>query len=1266
MQLPPSKRNAPPERPQVAPIWLILLLAGLVGSALWVLYPRDDLEVRLHKTDGNLDLTESYVRNLLRSEPDNAELRDMLNRIVKAKALRQAESTPPSEASQANQAAWNAWEADYQKFQQTPAADTATRDALRASAVAHQQALDLQALDESQLLYAGQAAMAMGDAALAKRNFDALLQRPDTANESTQILEVAAKSALGQGLYDEAAQWYVDASRQATADAQKKVYLLGAIGVLQAGNRTQAALELAEKELAPYRNDPAMLRKLVDIARAAGKPDVAQIYAKQLLKLSLQQQFEPQVDAVHIAQQQFFWDDKGPQRHPAARLVATNRAGPQLPFDDKTYELGYTVFLENRNQEDAWRVARAAVQQAPTNLTWRRRLADVAEWTQRPGEALAQWHYIALQTNDHTAWQHVLRLAPGQLDDRALVDAMQYQLRQTPEDSRLLREIVATYERLGEPNQAIAMLQRHANRHPAYAEALAILYERSGQDQQALQQWDKLLQNPKNLTPSRAIHASVLALRLGQGNKGLAWLRSASKLPFTNNEEQTEFLRMHAEVADLQNATQEAEAAYAALLKSNVAAAEDFDSFIELLRQQKKDREAASVARTAWERLHNPQHLIQAMSLYAGLQDWHSVAPLVDQIHTELPPEKLLQLKQDPSFYSLLGNFYQGSGQADKARAAYAAGLKAFPESADMRQASLWLAIDSNDADSLKLLLQHNEAEWKLNPALHDTLAAAYQALSLPQVALSHYLHPRVDEHRGDFLWMMGYADALDQNQQSDLAWQVRQRLLKERSQHPTVTAATVASWLQEESGETARRLARTRLLMTQRPGDMGTSAMREMLRLDADASKPKALSQAATDTLIGWYLDAAQYPAVRSHLWERYARSRSQNQPLWAEISVALAEENRLEAGQLLEQYGDVLPRYDRVAAAVLVGDIRRAQTDAFAAQDLQPDDDPLHQQLTESLLASSDHAGFLHNARSLNELTEQSTTARLHWALTPQWSADLNAESTQRRSRDNSALVAPSDEKGVDVYLRWKGLLSNSSIRAGQRESLDTYHPLQLQWEQRWGSRLRWRAELGRELPSTETTMLRLGGMKQRAGAGISYSLTRQDTFSLDHFRDQFRLQTGAKIGSGNTTTLQYTHNLRSETPSLEIGVFWSAYRYSERNLQGLQGKNLSILRYLPNPRPSAMPADVLLPRNFNYAGISLSTNQRYSEEYTRAVQPFGSISLTQHSRDGAGYGATVGVAGSVLGNDHLMLGINFSKSSPQAKGSTRELQFSYRKHF
>src|SRR5256885_10281006 len=100
-----------------------------------------------------------------------------------------------------------------------------------------------------------------------------------------------------------------------------------------------------------------------------------------------------------------------------------------------------------------------------------------------------------------------------------------------------------------------------------------------------------------------------------------------------------------------------------------------------------------------------------------------------------------------------------------------------FPYPTLFRSGLMWLLIDTQNAAALKLLLAAAEPVWARDADMHGALAAAYMTLSRPAVALERYLKPHRAEHADDFLWMMQYADALEQNQQADRAWSLRQQL---------------------------------------------------------------------------------------------------------------------------------------------------------------------------------------------------------------------------------------------------------------------------------------------------------------------------------------------------------------------------------------------------------------------------------------------------------------------------------------------------------
>ena len=1307
------------ERPVLAPGWLIALMAAMVCAILWLLYPRQDLERRLAETTESA-LSLNYVNNLLRSDPNNPQLRLLLaqrqmanGNAVEARATLQ----PALDSSQPEihrDALWVLWELTYTEFQRTPEKNSDRRDALRQALREQLHALARETWTTAQQRRLAALAAQFNEPALGIALNSKLAAEQNTPRETAQYYEQAARQALAVSDYTSCAEFYLLARKATTEPQHAKRLYLAAVRALQSGNQPLAALELAEREVGVLADDPEILFFLTELARSAGRPDVADRYIRRLLRLALLRQWQSHTALASspkamnpepsAAMQPATWrptlahkplpttafDDgaqwlasaaamvsKLPNTAPTLLRVADNapRAAapsPGLPFDEKIYALGFQVFLENRKLDDAWAVAQAAVQQNPGNLVWRERLAQVSEWTLRLDVALENWLAIARQTQKEEAWQAVLRLAPGQFDDAALVQALHHQLRRKPDDLPLIQALVQTYERLGEPQPALDYLQQHA-RTPATLEILAHLAERAGQPDIALQSWRRLLPQPGQATPERAMRAAVLALTQGRPDEGLAWLEAAQKQT-PSPEVATDFWRLTGQLAESRQRAPLAIAAYRKLLETQDIDVGDYDGLIRMLLLD-FPLEAAKVSAHAWERYHQPRHLLQALTLYSGRGHWDSFARLLKPLESGALASRdtLAVLWKSPEFLRLVGSWHQNQGRMAEARRLYEAGLRASPQSTDMQQALLWLFIDGNDTVSLRTLLATHEQQWSRSEDVHDALASSYQALSLPQTALDRYLTPRFKAHQNDFLWLMNYADALDQNQQADRAWRLRRHLLshewqtvREGQGGTRLTRAQARKiWLTDAGLDQTRRIARTRLMLTQRPGDAAIDVLRELLRLDRDARGN--FSNAAAETAIGWLQDAGEYTAERGFLWHQYARSHSlrANRPLWAEITVALAENDRAASGQLLETFDERLPRYDRINAAAAAHDVRLAQTAAFETQNNQHDDAPLHLQLTENLLAFSDHAGTRVTAAQLGGMDEQRADAVLHLALSPRMALDLNFGSIRRQATTPVVIRTPPSEKLLEARLHWRHLDGETVLYAASRQGFLQTTPLQLSHEQRLDNRLSLQTDIGVHLPSEESLALRVAGMKSRAAASLRYQATRQDQFSLTHAGERYELQTGMELGSGQHSTLQYTHTYRQDAPSLEWSAFWSTHAYRRRDLAGMDPARLGVQGFLP-PDTTELGPDYFLPDNFRFYGIELSTNMRYAQDYTRALRPFASISRTWHSRLGPGYGVRLGMAGSVWGVDHLSLTWGQSKSGIQAQGTTRDLQLTYRLHF
>ena len=888
-----SKLSAPDaERPVLASYWLTALLAGLVGGALWLMYPRQDLERRLLSSSSDSSLSLAYLKNLLRSDPNNPRLQQLL-----AQRVAEDEARKQREADLANRqpSPWTRWRDAMDGYHALPLEATEQRRALRADLVVQLHELMTQEVPTEVLPALAEDAFHLGEPLLGIQMYRRMGDEASAEGSAVALYERAAREALGVSAHQEAADLFLKARHASTRPDQAKAFYLRAIAAMQASGKPALALALAQREVGELEADPEVLRMLVELARAAGKPAIAEQYMKRLLRLALLQQWRETAvatvapvmlpmsgDAVQTAPATMRYEDRAylldtrMLHHPSAagmqqvvtaqagNRTGAEKAGPGLPFDDKIYTLGYQVFLENRNLEDAWLVAKSAVQQAPNDLAWRERLAQVAEWTQRSDVALQNWLVIARATQQDRAWQSVLRLAPGLFDDAALIEGLRYELRRKPDNAPLAKELILAYERVGTPLPAIEFLQQQP-RLPANLELLADIATRAGQMDVALQAWEQLLADPAQATPERAMRAATLAVVRGKPELAMAWLEAARHAVVPGAEITTDFLRMTGQLAERQQRDAVALDAYRQLLTTPDAELPDFDSAIRLL-QVDYPLQAADVAVQAWDRFFQPRHLILALTTCVSRSQWTQVKQLLEKVSptTGATRDAIAPLWKDAQFLRIVGLYHQNTGNLTRAAQLFDAALRLAPDSAEMRQAIVWLFIDSNDNISLRKLLATHEAEWSRDKEMHDALGSAYQALSLPSVALARYFTPQLAERQNDFLWMMNYADALDQNQEPDKSWRLRRHLLSSewaqaQQGRPMTRTQARAHWLTEEGLDTTRRLARARLLLTHKPGDPAFETLRELMRLDRDAAGN--LSNAAAETAMAGCRTRASIP---------------------------------------------------------------------------------------------------------------------------------------------------------------------------------------------------------------------------------------------------------------------------------------------------------------------------------------------------------------------------------------------------------------------
>jgi hypothetical protein len=1273
----------------------MLGLVASVAGVLYLLFPRQSLLDMVRIEQGNDSLTAGYIAALLRTEPGNHELRLLLaeKRFAMGQMALAREAMEPAMLAGDPLLRRRVLLLEYRILEAEAAALPAGSSAWQAAQARLRERLARYA-DEpwtpQQLITFAQRARALQQPALASA-FNARL----AASQLTVLpewLAEAALAALGGGDYVEAARLYFAARQRETAPDARRDYFLKGVATLRSGNLLREALAAADAEIGDLRDDPQTLTYLARLALAAGDAARAQAYVKRLLRMSAVLPARNTPATAHgglqiarvpgTAERLLDWlvaaahaAETAPAGRPADTDTGTQpaaAASPLRPYDEALYTLAFDVFLANGNLADAWRVADAAVAQRPQDLAWRRRLAQVSEWSGKPQDALRHWLQMARQSGSGTAadeaWAAVLRLAPGLQDDEALLAAWQREAGRRPLTATEWQQLAGLYEALGRPRDGIDYLnaQYSHRRDPAILETIAALQERSGRTDDAIATLERMLAQPgptaSNTTrPALAVRlATLLFLRSDFARA----YRVLQDLQAQTPAEDTAYWRLLAELAWQLQEDRTATDAYGRLQASGRATAEDVERLVQLLRPQ-QPAEARRMALFSWQKFRSASGLMIALELAFEQRDYAGMQALLGEVR----PEDEAGLSTNSYYYTLRAGYYQGIGDRRAALAEYRRAMAARPQERELRLAYLWLLIDARpqadaaERDELRRRLREwggeNEGAW------WDAYAAGYLALGEPRRALP-WMARQAATRGTDYLWLANYAETLEEAGNPGMAARVRRHAWLQSRSESAVQQRRDANG--NPAAQREAMLAHARLALRYAPGDGSLNAMRRLLRQDRPAPAPagaggtslpaaptdaraedgrgrtgapapeSALDNAVNELVLAWTLGEEQLEAARQWMWARFARRVES--PAWADIGLALAERDRTRLAELLDddKRSASLPATARIDAARELGRTRLAQTLGFAAQAREPDSDDIHLRLATDLLATASSVIVRDTLFERGVVQGHEQGARLqHWA-TPQLRLALDVKLLRQHTADATQLVGV---PGVDRTLGFSALLRHegpgggageTEVTVAARSGLGRFTSLRLTHTRPFDDRLSGSFALALRDSAPESVALGLGGHKDELSATLNWRLSGREYLSGRAWQARFHTQHDTALGSGHGLSLEAGYRIRSEYPDFNLRLSRVVSHYDA------DGAGDAASMALVPGATAPPPAGFFMPQSFRLWGLNAGFGTDFREQRSRALRPYADFGRTASSTSGSGYNWLLGAGGSVLGPDHL----------------------------
>ena len=1245
-------------------------------------------------------MTIEYLKVFLAARPESPQLRLLLARqLMRVGRIDEARAAiAPFASALMDGARVEAALLEFDMFEREAFAlgpDDELRPAAIRAATAQIMRLLAYPLTQNQMEFLARRAVSLGDAATAVALYGRLAAVGGT--RSAQANAEWAELVLGLGGYGVAAQLYFRAQARSLALARKREYYMAGVRTLMAGNLYDEAIVEADRHIGELADDIDTLKFLARTAQAANRADAAQRYARRLLRMAMLLRLREnlarrgiELAAPGTALVHANWAGATTSGGAGFARVSGTLHNPELPFDEEAYTLGFDIFLGAGNLADAFRVAESAVQQNPRSAKWRHRLAQVSEWRGLPQIAIEQWLAHARLTGEEASWDAVLRLARGLTNDTALLAVLTHKVDRDPRRAELIEEIIALHERQGNPDAAIAFLaartggvERHRN-----LERLANLAARAGRDDLAFDTW-KVLQ--RDFGPSM-VYANHIATRLyltGDLRGALAALEAVQDKAATGD---TSYWQMVAELARLLAMDEKAIAGYRRLLESEKYSEADLLNLIAMLDAMRPEQ-AAYVAEFAFAKFRRADLALQVIYQYTRAGNQAAIARFLAM----LPASTLTTLERDTRFLAARAAHHQAGGDSARALADFIAADVLEPRNAEFQAAILWLLIGQRDTVRLKSALIAWAPQAEREARLWGPFAAAHMALNRQAAALPWFR--RQAENRGDYLWLMAFAECLDANSQRDLAWRIRRHVWVEL-RRPEVLAAIPADQL----GAMRDRLASVSQIFA--AGDGAKALIEALLRADLKELRRAALpaplpstgaelaavlsqlspAQGAVPVPValpeGWFRRSGTSPALRfpaadndatvkelalawalnndaqelARAWlvTRYAATLAR--PLWGELSVALAASDRDTLTRLLEDLPDWLPMYDRVEAAVRIGRPRLAQTLAFEQLDHLQSDEELHLRFTNLALEDPARVAAAMVGIRQSPLAIAQTRVEASADLMPRLKLGLTLTLNRQSTQDETVLVGvPQTDATAAAFLRYRTERGPLTLTLSHRMALREVVGARLSYDLALAPRLRLAGIAGINQLATETALLRVGAMKSGFDNNITWAVSNREYLRAGLAWNRFHSQSGADLGRSTVLNLEAGHRFRIEYPDLSLRWFGTrAILAATPTADSLMAGIVPADRLTGN--------DVYLPSSYTQWGLAAGWGMSLQERYTRALRPFFDFSVFHNSLTGRGRGVRLGLAGSVAGQDHAVLYFSQSTGTPGAPQGLREFGLTY----
>jgi hypothetical protein len=434
---------------------------------------------------------------------------------------------------------------------------------------------------------------------------------------------------------------------------------------------------------------------------------------------------------------------------------------------------------------------------------------------------------------------------------------------------------------------------------------------------------------------------------------------------------------------------------------------------------------------------------------------------------------------------------------------------------------------------------------------------------------------------------------------------------------------------------------------------------------------------QQTRDLVLSWAISHELHPQAREWMWLNQARSASRTlpnryrAPLWGEAQSALQVNDTQRIDNLLQARGKALPIYNRYDIAHTLEHWPQAQSIAFQGLNDNEVDEELYDRYRQH---APRHLNFLQwrtTQANYGGLDSREQRVDAHLVASRRLHLDLGWEGFEQSSND-ATLAPPPRERLTRVGLQWLGTHGDTTVTIFQRHELSGNTGWRATQAWAWDQRLSFGGLVEYRGAATDSLPLRVGGHQDSLSLSLNYAPGRREYVAATQRFSRYYTQFDDALGSSRSLDAEMGYRIRLEYPDWRTRLFATRQSFSYNGSVGT--RSLAALAQNAQSAIASGAIDAVryfLPQGSTTVGACLGmgenlAGQNMQETYTRAWRPFYDVCTSHNSANGAGYSGYIGLAGSLDGEDHLMLRLEQSSGGTGAGALSRMLAARYRHYF